>query len=110
MLEKKSPRFPGRRQWENESEPLIPNTEIRELFIRERERYGPGYVQEIAWRCGWKRRKCKGSDVIQGDVSPLLRSLGMKVQKNGELSVMMKESTAKRITSAMGYDPVDCGF
>jgi hypothetical protein len=109
--ESKVPRFPGRRQWENESSPYIPVDVIRDLFLREQAKYGSGYASVIAERCGWMRRKSGGdSSAYIGDPSPLLRSLGLKLQKNGLLSKYMKESTAKKIVSAMGYDPVDCGF
>ena len=115
-LEARVPVKMGRRAWENTHSPCVSTDAIKEQYLANWEKFGPGYPARICERLGWMRpSQDNRTNELTADVSRLHRRLGITVEgrRDGGRGVqgrMIRESTAKQIVFAMGYYPVDFDF
>jgi hypothetical protein len=106
----------GRRAFENNNPPCVSTDAIREQYLADWERSGPGYPARICELLGWMRpSQNNNTNKSVGDVSRLHRRLGISVEgkrNDGREAQgrLIRESTAKQIVFAMGYYPVDFDF
>jgi hypothetical protein len=114
--EAQRPKKMGRRAWENNNPPTVSTDAIREQYLADWEKGGPGYPSRICERVGWMRpSQNNNTNELVGDVSRLHRRLGISVEGKrddgrGAQGRLIRESTAKQIVLAMGYYPVDFDF